>query len=81
MSRRTPALVRAEILARIHFGLPPLRESLKGHIRGVHKTVLGKLDDGGFTIDDQLTEQGYLELAEVCRKLAKQPTTFATEGV
>ena len=68
MSRRAPALVRAEILARLHFGLPPVRQSLKGHPRGVHKVVLGKLEESGFSLDDKVTEQGYRELAEVCRR-------------
>lgn len=69
MSRRTPALVRAEVLARTHYGLPPVRESLTGRTRGVHQAVHAKLEDWGFTLDGQLTEMAYLELAEVSRKL------------
>jgi hypothetical protein len=69
MSDRGPALVRAELLARIHYGLPPVRQSLTGHPRGVHKTVAGKLESGGFVHNGRPTEQAYIELAEVCRRL------------
>lgn len=69
MSRRPPALVRAEVLARAHYGLSPVRESLIGRQRGVHQAVGAKLEDWGFTRDGELTEMAYLELAEVCRKL------------
>lgn len=69
MALKPPALVRAEVLARTHYGLPPVRESLTGWKRGVHQSVHAKLEDGGFTLDDQLTEMAYLELAEVSRRL------------
>jgi len=72
MSRPAPALVRAEILARMHYGLPPVRQSLTAFMKGVHKTVLNKLESGGFVHNGRLTDQAYLELAEVCRKVRNE---------
>lgn len=71
MARRTPAIVRAELLARVHYGLPPINQSLTGHPRGVRKMVFCQLESGGFMQDGKLTDQAYLELAETCRKLRK----------
>lgn len=68
MTRRAPALVRAEILARVHFGLRPIRPSLTTFMRGVHRTVFAKLEADGFMLNGYLTEQAYLELKEVCRR-------------
>lgn len=66
------ANVQAEMLARIHYGLPPYSDTLTGHTRGCRKTLLQRLRTTGLIDNQGVTADGYAELRETVRLMQRR---------
>lgn len=60
--------VAADILARLHYGLPLEPSHLKGNATKGYRSCLSRLRSIGHIAGNRVTRQGYLYLREAIRK-------------
>ena len=64
--------VSADILARLHYGLPPKPATLVGHASKGYASCLSRMRGRGFIQGLTVTREGYLYLDALLRKLRHQ---------